>query len=115
MLRMLTQLIRLGTLLAILISCDSDNLTPYGVVDRCTIDTEYNLCLCGKYDFNYPKRVSDLEEFTIDECLELDTTFHLFKTSEWSSKIVPPRKVRKYLEDSTSQKDLKKRVKTLRR
>ena len=110
----------LGLLCAILISsCGNlddmpDEYIEYGILERCNIDVRFNTCECSQYDFNYPKPVGDFKSFSIDECLEKFETAHIFSTKQWGEQIVVPRKVRKFLEDSRSKKELKKRVKSLK-
>lgn len=109
LLRMKTGMMLL-MLLTIFVSCQSP---AYKVIERCDSIEELDICRCSKYDFNIPKKIGDPYSMPMSYCTSGKKT--IFHMDEWGIEIVPVREAKRYLENSKSKRDYKKRLRKIKK
>lgn len=96
--------VKLSTLSILLISCQSPS---YEIVERCDLIESMDICRCSDYNFNIPEKINEAYDMPLSYCKERRVSFSF---EAWQNKIVPTRKAKRYLEESKSRKDFKKRL-----
>ncbi len=96
--------VKLLTLSILFSGCQSPS---YERIEHCTVIESLDICRCSDYDFNIPEKINEPYDMPVSHCKEKRISISL---EDWYSKIEPTRKAKRYLEESKSRKDFKKRL-----